>query len=109
MVSEQFIDWVLETGEDDEVQFADLDWLLQEDTGITTDRVSRTVDAAIELIDQELLIPGDMVDYRFQPWSGTRDEIVQRLRAGQDKVESETGRFLPGDICVFRTSNYAGA
>lgn len=105
---QDFIDDVLELGEDDEVQFVDLAYLLHEDTGDDTNLVERTVDAALALIEQGYLYPGDILDNMFHRWTVSHEEIIRRLRAGQREVLDGEGQFEFGDICWFHTSSYDG-
>ncbi|NYH80147.1 MULTISPECIES: hypothetical protein [Actinopolyspora] len=105
---QEFIDDVLDLGEDDDVQFIDLAYLLKEDTGEEANLVERTVDSAIILMDRGYLYPGDIVDNMFHRWKAPREEIIERFRQGQQEVMRGEGQFNFGDICWFHTSSYSG-
>ena len=108
MYSKQLAEWVLEAGEDDEVQFADIAYFVKEDSNTEDNLIPRTVDTALELMRDKVLIPGDMVDYEFQPWTLAPAEAEQRIRDEADRISQETGRLLPGDICWFHAASFSG-
>lgn len=105
-ISEQLLDWVLESGEYDQIQLADLAYFVKEDTGTDEDLIGRTVEATILLMQDGVLTPGDMVDHEFRPWTVDLQQAERRIREGAAHVRQETGRFLPGDICWFRARSY---
>ncbi len=106
MYSQQLLDWVLEAGEDDEVQLADIAYFVKEDSGSTENLINRTVDTAVALIRNNVITPGDMLDYEFHPWPVESEEAERKIREGAARVSEDTGRFLPGDVCWFRASSY---
>ncbi|MCA1229403.1 hypothetical protein [Saccharopolyspora sp. 6M] len=108
MYSKQLLHWILESGEDDEIQLADIYYFVQEDEEPEEDLAERTIEVTVQLTKDGVIIPGDMVDYEFTPWTVDSDTAERRIREGAHHALREAGRFLPGDVCWFRTHNYEG-
>lgn len=100
-LSTDFIEGVYEAGEDDWVQFIDLGHLLIEESGTNDRLIERGAAAAAELIERDIVQPGQLTEHGFQPWTCSKTDAISRIREKAQEISKAQNIFRPGDICWF--------
>lgn len=100
VVDDELRDEIISTIQDDWLDVGMISFLVKEVSGDDSDLLARTLDVIEELVQLDVITPGVIGVEGFEPWTGTRSELVERIRRESQQFPTIES-LLIGGICWF--------